>query len=195
MGFLEIDEIVALSFGRDPRHVNPGALKSVEYPSSFVKKYQERKVLVERALASGSLGAPTTPIAAVEWLKLKGLEFPPEWEDHLPAVNSAPPKHKNRPNTPHSAERDPKVYSGGTGRPSSMHFVVREAERRIKTEPKNLPETLEAFSNELSDWRALNHPSAPSLTPKTIRNKIRGLWHGRKNGDRSRGLGLKVSPK
>jgi hypothetical protein len=60
--------------------------------------------------------------------------------------------------------------SGAPGRPTSMHLVELELERRItnaETEPRVTHE-----AEALVRWLQETHPSAPQLKPKSIRNKI-----------------------
>lgn len=60
--------------------------------------------------------------------------------------------------------------SGAPGRPSSMHIVLEEHERRRKagtTEPSRQKE-----GGALELWLKNTHPHAPRLTGKTIRTKL-----------------------
>ena len=67
--------------------------------------------------------------------------------------------------------------TGGQGRPTSRHLVEPEAKRRIAA--GELPESLAGFANSLSRWLSETHPTAAPMTPKTIENRIRQLWHDR----------------
>jgi hypothetical protein len=62
------------------------------------------------------------------------------------------------------------IATGAPGRPTSMHLVERELDRRIAA-GDSWPNKTSA-AQELSDWLRLNHKYAPQLTPKTIRNKL-----------------------
>jgi hypothetical protein len=66
---------------------------------------------------------------------------------------------------------EPVMHSGAPGRPTSMHLVEAELDRRIKggsTWPSKV-----AAGRELSEWLRANHKDAPQLTPKTITNHLR----------------------
>ena len=60
--------------------------------------------------------------------------------------------------------------SGAPGRPTSMHLVMAEFERRV--DQNALLTTVTEESQSLADWLADNHETAPRLTAKTIKNKI-----------------------
>lgn len=62
-------------------------------------------------------------------------------------------------------------HSGGPGRPSSMHLVMPEFDRRCRQ--NKLLSKLTHEAKYLSDWLKENFPSAPPLTAKTIENRIR----------------------
>lgn len=60
--------------------------------------------------------------------------------------------------------------TGAPGRPTSIHLVEAEFERRTK---KNLTaSTLKEESEILAEWLRETHPCAPRATPKTIANNI-----------------------
>jgi hypothetical protein len=61
--------------------------------------------------------------------------------------------------------------TGTPGRPSSMYLVEEEHRRRCQRgEAKT---GIGAEARELADWFRVTHPDAPSLTAKTIANRIR----------------------
>jgi len=65
---------------------------------------------------------------------------------------------------------DTVYFTGAAGRPSSMRFVKEEHQRRIAAR-----EHFEGVGQEarwLSDWLSRQHPEAPPLTDKAIRNNI-----------------------
>lgn len=69
-------------------------------------------------------------------------------------------------------ERDrPIVATGAPGRPTSMNLVHPEHQRRLDT--GEAERTLSAEAAALAAWLKKAYPSAPSLTAKTIENKIR----------------------
>lgn len=61
--------------------------------------------------------------------------------------------------------------SGAPGRPSSMHLVRNEFQRRLKT--GTIEPSLALEADALSLWIRLNHPDEPQLTAKAIQNKLR----------------------
>jgi hypothetical protein len=62
------------------------------------------------------------------------------------------------------------VATGAPGRPTSMHLVEAELDRRIAA-GDTWPSKMSA-AHELSEWLRLNHNQAPQLTPKTIKNRL-----------------------
>jgi hypothetical protein len=66
---------------------------------------------------------------------------------------------------------DELLPSGAPGRPSVMHLVVREFERRCAA--GELEEGVAEQSRVLAQWLLDAHPNAKRLTPKTIENNIR----------------------
>jgi hypothetical protein len=61
--------------------------------------------------------------------------------------------------------------TGAPGRPTSIHLVVAEFERRAKA--GNIERNLPTQSEVLARWLKANHPRHPPLKPKTIENKLR----------------------
>lgn len=61
--------------------------------------------------------------------------------------------------------------SGAPGRPSSMHLILDEFERRI--EQGNVVKGLAAQARALREWLVTNHPREPRPTAKTIAERIR----------------------
>jgi hypothetical protein len=70
----------------------------------------------------------------------------------------------------HPAPTEPPASTGAPGRPSSMHLVLQEFERRRKSGVTEVSRQKEAYA--LEAWLKGNHPNAPTLTAKTIRNKL-----------------------
>jgi hypothetical protein len=64
----------------------------------------------------------------------------------------------------------PVAKTGAPGRPSSMHMVLTEFERRRASGECGASRQAEAEA--LETWLKIVHPAAPSLTAKTIRSKL-----------------------
>jgi hypothetical protein len=64
--------------------------------------------------------------------------------------------------------------SGAPGRPSSMHLVRVEAERRKDDIPAY--SSLASFADDLLIWLKRTHPTAPNLTRKTVENNVRPFF-------------------
>jgi hypothetical protein len=77
-------------------------------------------------------------------------------------------------------EKSDSVRTGAPGRPSSMHLVVSEHERRLAEGIASV--AVMAESEHLAAWLKQTYPDAPPLTPKTIRNKIAAVHRRRKLG-------------
>ena len=77
--------------------------------------------------------------------------------------NEEPAEEAHQAETPTS--------TGAPGRPSSMHIVEVEFDRRAKE--SLTASTLKKESELLAEWLECTHPKAPNLTPKTIRNRLR----------------------
>jgi len=67
------------------------------------------------------------------------------------------------------------LTTGMPGRPTSKHLILEIARRRL--DAGNSPPTLAAFSRELADALAIEEPGAALMTPKTVSNAVRRLWH------------------
>ncbi len=73
-----------------------------------------------------------------------------------------------------------KTYrTGGAGRPTSIHFVLKMAQRRLDT--ADYPDTFRAFSELLAAELKATEPEATPMQPKTMRNnaELRDLWRRR----------------
>jgi len=75
-----------------------------------------------------------------------------------------------RPERESGSDSRPHMRSGAPGRPTSMHLVEAEFERRRSAGSLEPTVTLEA--ERLSDWLRVAHPQVPQLKPKSIRIKI-----------------------
>jgi hypothetical protein len=74
----ELDEAVALSFGKSPKAVSWGLICGYERSSRFVAKYARLRRLVERAECMEQLSAPILPASFIAWAKLHEIELPPD---------------------------------------------------------------------------------------------------------------------
>lgn len=70
------------------------------------------------------------------------------------------------------------VATGAPGRPSSMHLILDEFERRA--DRKELAPQLRAEATALVDWLRTTHPQAKRPTVKTVENRIRAEYRSRK---------------
>ena len=74
------------------------------------------------------------------------------------------------------APRKQKTYTTGSpGRPTSRHLVLPMAQRKLDGGYR--PKDLTVFSEELAKELETTEPEAAPMTPNTIRNAIRKLWH------------------
>jgi hypothetical protein len=62
------------------------------------------------------------------------------------------------------------IRTGAPGRPTPMHLVVAEHGSRLAASKAEM--TVTAESEYLARWLKQTHPNLPSLTAKTIRNRI-----------------------
>ena len=69
--------------------------------------------------------------------------------------------------------------SGAPGRPSSMHIVLDEFERRHAC--NQCEASREAEAKALAEWLKKTHPNAPQPTPKTIQNRLPAEFQPRTN--------------
>jgi len=60
------------------------------------------------------------------------------------------------------------------GRPSPAAHVREEAERR--EHDGTMPNQLEKFGNDLSDWLRNTHPDLPQMKGRSIQNIVRDIW-------------------
>jgi hypothetical protein len=72
-------EAVALSFGKEPKAVNPKKLENLKRPNSpFVRKFQARMDALRRAIKANHLTTPLTPEKFVAWAVNEGFSLPSE---------------------------------------------------------------------------------------------------------------------
>ena len=86
-------------------------------------------------------------------------------KERLPEPN---PQPKRRPST-----LSP-LRSGAQGRPTSMHLIRPELERRIAS--GQLEKTCVAQTEALAEWFKIQYPDAAPATPKAIRNSLGSLY-------------------
>lgn len=90
--------------------------------------------------------------------------------DHHPVASAPPPAPAGE-----GALQDEPIYrTGVSGKPSSAHLVEPELRRRVKA--GEVEPTLKAEAAALAEWLKSQHPQAPPMTAKTIRNRFRGLY-------------------
>ncbi len=143
---------------------------------------QIKQVLVDRLIA-GELVAwgqaeppfgPWRPIPAAAWQDLqikdirRGRVFGPSGDlggvHILKAEGAAAAAHTDRqvPGT------------GAPGRPSAMHKVAQELQRRA--EAGRLEPSLNRQAQVLAEWLTATHPDLPPATAKTIANRLREAY-------------------
>ncbi len=66
------------------------------------------------------------------------------------------------------------LRSGAPGRPSVMHFIEEEFDRRV--DEGQMEDTLSEQARVLSKWLRSAHPDFPRVTPKTIENRLRASF-------------------
>ena len=74
------------------------------------------------------------------------------------------------------ADSAPATRTGAPGRPTSMHHIVAEFERR-RAANVPLADTLKAEAAALADWLARNHEDWPVPKVGTVENNIRGRFN------------------
>jgi hypothetical protein len=74
------------------------------------------------------------------------------------------------------ADSSPATRTGAPGRPTSMHHIVAEFERR-RAAKVPLADTLKAEAAALADWFARNHEDSPVPKVGTVENNIRGPFN------------------
>lgn len=71
--------------------------------------------------------------------------------------------------------------TGAPGRPSSMHYIRGELERRATA--GSLEQSLTMEADLLVAWLKTTHPGAPAPTAKTVRNNISATYRAAKKPD------------
>jgi hypothetical protein len=85
MASWSLDEAVALSFGKDPRVVNPRAMQKTCSKATFVKSFLELAQLAYRAKEGGELRGMNSLTNYIDWVRKYDLPFPKELEELVEA--------------------------------------------------------------------------------------------------------------
>ena len=73
------EEAVALSFGKNPKIVNPETLKQLRRSTSpFVSEFRARMEALQGAISAAHISTPLTPKAFIAWAVNEGFSLPPE---------------------------------------------------------------------------------------------------------------------
>lgn len=95
----------------------------------------------------------------------------------IPDIGSAPAVELLPASSPHPVA----AKTGAPGRPSSMHYIRAEFERRAKA--GTLEKSLQMEAELLVAWLRSTHPGTPALTAKTVCNTIRAAYRAAKKPD------------
>ena len=88
MAHWTLDEVLALSFGKNPKIVSwKGLEKIMSYTSPFVQEFERTRELALRAVIWKKLYDPVLPIIYVNWVKGNELTFPDELAKIVKAKN------------------------------------------------------------------------------------------------------------
>jgi hypothetical protein len=197
-----VEQAAALTFGKDPNLVTSAyALQEGVGPSLFAYYYKGIRDRILNAQADGRLGEPIRPRVYIEWAREAGISFSDELEEAAPERDDAVEDYKwlyrlaNEDNERLRQENQrlqsdvaalsqqlnalDSLRTGAPGRPSLMHLVEAEHQRRASRHATETSVRKEAQS--LAQWMHDTHPSARPLTAKTIENKIRARHRNPKN--------------
>ncbi|MGM5057774.1 hypothetical protein ACD589_24280 [Rhizobium sp. 814_E9_N1_1] len=86
LSFWSLEEIVALSLGKDPRRVNWQTIGSFYSESDFVRRYEQHRTIVTRAKAMGQLWDKTIPSIVVAWARRMRFEIPEQLATEIEAL-------------------------------------------------------------------------------------------------------------
>ena len=86
LSYWSLEEIVALSLGRDPKTVNWQSIGRFYSDSEFVRQYDQHRTIVNRAKAMGQLWEQTIPNVAVAWARRMRLEIPDQLAAEIDAL-------------------------------------------------------------------------------------------------------------
>ncbi len=162
----------------------------------FEKFQRLAEVEIWHRLRSGLLaayGSPTRRGAPPEWISpfaWQGLRRITEnsndvsgdgnlyYNVYVVGLTPLPHGQSSAPETPLSASgvKNHHIYqTGAPGRPTSIHLVKNELNRRA-TEGQVNTTSKRQEARSLSEWLKQAHPGAPAMTPKTIENQIGEMW-------------------
>ena len=88
MAYLDAAEAAALSLGYDPRLVNADTIKPFRETWSDAKAFEQRLVLISRAIEIGPLGPQFSPFDFVGWAARIKLDLPRELRDAVAELAS-----------------------------------------------------------------------------------------------------------
>jgi hypothetical protein len=143
------------------------AMRAADWRARFLRVENESDertwgdALLARADLARWCGAPPEPEPA---------ERPGDWP-------APPPERMRAEPLPASPPEPALISSGAPGRPSSMHLIRAEHQRRL--DEGEAHESLAAEAGHLATWLAQQHPTAPQPTPKAIANGIRAAHRQR----------------
>ncbi|WP_115668774.1 hypothetical protein [Ciceribacter selenitireducens] len=86
LSYWSLEEIVALSLGRDPRKVNWQIIGRFHLESEFVAEYSQRNTIVSRAKTMGQLWDQTIPFMAIAWARRMRFDFPEELASEIESL-------------------------------------------------------------------------------------------------------------
>lgn len=86
LSYWSLEEIVALSLGRNPKRVNWQSIGRFYSDSEFVRQYDQHRTIVNRAKAMGQLWEQTIPSVAVAWARRMRLEIPDQLAAEIDAL-------------------------------------------------------------------------------------------------------------
>ncbi|MBW6422021.1 hypothetical protein KX729_11255 [Rhizobium sp. XQZ8] len=86
LSYWSLEEIVALSLGRDPKTVNWQSIGRFYSESEFVRRYEQHRTIVNRAKAMGQLWEQTIPNVAVAWARRMRIEIPDQLAAEIDAL-------------------------------------------------------------------------------------------------------------
>jgi len=125
-----LEEAVALSFGKCPEVVNTVKLEGCGHTSPFIQKYHRLRDWVERARRTSQLAEPVVPKAFIAWARQNEVEFPATLEAAVAA------REESAPSIPASGGRyednlHPKE------RPTVLKLIIAMAVKSYNYNPSN----------------------------------------------------------
>lgn len=86
LSYWSLEEIVALSLGRDPKTVNWQSIGRFNSESEFVRQYDQHRTIVNRAKAMGQLWEQTIPFMAIAWARRMRFNLPEELASEIESL-------------------------------------------------------------------------------------------------------------